>query len=147
MVARRIGRRHANGGTVVGVQLHDEAGTPSLRYFHGRHEEAAVIAMIAELRDDAARAGHRAVLVLLDDADLPKALLRCDRAFRRPALFARVLELHAPHPVALTIAGPWAGTARLAARVREACETRTRALQEQRRTLRGRRRTSRGSLQ
>jgi hypothetical protein len=148
VVARRIGRRNANGGTVVGVQLHGEAGArPQLRYFYGRHEEAAVIDMIAALRDKAQRVGRRAVLVLLDHAALPKTLLRRDRAFRRPALLARVLELHAPHPVCVTVAGPWAAPSPLAASVRDACEARARVLQEQARILRTRRRASRGSLQ
>lgn len=131
VVAHRVARRHPDGGTVVGVQqLGSRTSQPQIEYFQRKHEAAALIEMVGRLREDALRAGHGALLVLLDDADLPKALLQRERAFRQPALFRAVLDLHLPHPVPVVIAGPWAPPPALAARVRDAQGVRGRALRK-----------------
>lgn len=135
LVARRVARRRADGGTVVAVQELErdgQASQPSARFFEGTHEEAAVIETVQRLRVTALRAGQRALVVLLDDSELPKALLQRDRAFRRPGLLRRVFELHAPHPVQVVLAGPWPPPPRLVARIEEERDDRGQALRARR---------------
>ena len=141
VVATRVARRREDGGTVVGVQEFERQGRASharLNYCARQHEQSAVLELVAGLREQALRAGYKTVLILLDDAELPKTLLQNHRAFRRPGLFRLVLDLHAPHPLAVVIAGPWKPPPRLAVRVAGECDRRRRALREARPLASGR---------
>lgn len=128
LLARRVARRDKRGGTIIVVHSVGTGDAPRAFRFERMHEDAATVAVIRTLREDAAAEGHRAVLVLLDDSDLPKQLLQRDRAFRTPPLFARILELHAPHEVAVVLAGCCAPPTRLRRRLEDEVEAYERSL-------------------